>query len=70
MSVFGDAVSAIKQVVLMQARIDQLGGRIAGMASDVNGLTDALSAVRDRVSRLEGVIEGVAMASQQRRIEQ
>ena len=70
MSVFGDAVGAIKQVILMQSRIDQLDGRIAGMVSDVDGLTDALAAVRDRVSRLEGVIEGAAMASRQRRLEE
>ncbi len=40
------------------------------MALDVEGLTDALVSVRDRVSRLEGVIEGGAMtvARQQRRI--
>ncbi len=72
MSVFGDAVGAIKQVILMQSRIEQLDKRLGEMASDVEGLTDALMDVRDRVSRLEGVIEGAAMATgrQQRRIEE
>ena len=70
MSLFGDAVGAIKQVILMQSRIDQLDKRIGGMAADVDGLVDALSDLRDRVSRLEGVIEGAAMASRQRRIDE
>ena len=70
MSVFGDAVGAIKQVILMQTRIDQLDQRMSGMVADVDGLTDVLADLRDRVSRLEGVIEGAAMASRQRRIEE
>lgn len=70
MSVFGDAVSAIKEVIVMQSRMDGLDKRIAGMAADMEGLTDALMNVRDRVSRLEGVIEGAAMATRQRRIEE
>lgn len=70
MSMFGDAVGAIRQVILMQARIDMLDQRMSEMASDIDGLTDALINVRDRVSRLEGVIEGAAMAARQRRIEE
>ncbi len=70
MSMFGDAVTAIRQVILMQSRIDQLDQRMGSMASDMEGLTDALANVRDRVSRLEGIIEGAAMASRQRRIEE
>lgn len=70
MSVFGDAVGAIRQVILMQSRMDQLDQRMSRMASDVEGLTDALADFRDRVSRLEGVIEGAAMAARQRRIEE
>ncbi|QDX24833.1 hypothetical protein FPZ54_01470 [Sphingomonas suaedae] len=63
MSMFGDAVTAIRQVILMQSRIDQLDQRMTRMASDMEGLTDALANMRDRVSRLEGIIEGAAMAS-------
>ena len=70
MSVFGDAVGAIRQVILMQSRIDQLDSKMTTLTSDLGGLTDALVDVRDRVSRLEGVIEGAAMASRQRRIKE
>ena len=69
MSVVGDAFNALRQVILMQSRLDQLDGRISRMAGDIDGLTDALSTLRDRISRLEGVIEGAAMATRQRRIE-
>lgn len=69
MSVFGDALGAIKQVILMQSRIDQLDKRVGGMASDMEGLTDALANMRDRVSRVEGIIEGAAMASGRRNMQ-
>ncbi len=70
MSTIGDALAAIRQVILMQQRMDQLDGRITQLVADVDGLTDALSNMRDRVSRLEGIIEGAAMAARQRRIEE
>ena len=70
MSAIGDALAAIRQVILMQQRMDQLDGRITQLVADVGGLTDALSNMRDRVSRLEGIIEGAAMAARQRRIEE
>lgn len=70
MSAFGDVFGAFKQVILLQSRMDQLDGRITRTAADIDGLTDALAALRDRVSRLEGVIEGAAMAARQRRIEE
>ena len=70
MSAFADAFNAIRQVILMQARMDQLDHRIGAMSTDMEGLTDAVAAVRDRVSRLEGVIEGAAMATGQRRIDE
>ncbi|WP_375271550.1 hypothetical protein [Sphingomonas sp.] len=70
MSAIGDALAAIRQVILMQQRMDQLDGRITQLVADVDGLTDALANMRDRVSRLEGIIEGAAMAARQRRIEE
>lgn len=70
MSAISDALAAIRQLILMQQRMDQLDGRITQLVADVDGLTDALSNMRDRVSRLEGIIEGAAMAARQRRIEE
>ncbi|WP_298808532.1 hypothetical protein [uncultured Sphingomonas sp.] len=70
MSAISDALAAIRQLILMQQRMDQLDGRITQLVADVDGLTDALSNMRDRVSRLEGIIEGAALAARQRRIEE
>ncbi len=63
MSAFGDAMTAIKEVVLLKSRVDTLDQRIGSVSDDLDGLADMLASVRDRVSRLEGVIEGAAMAS-------
>jgi hypothetical protein len=62
MSAFGDAVKAIREVLLMQSRMDQLDQRLLQMSDDLDGLADLSGSLRDRVSRLEGIIEGVGMA--------
>jgi hypothetical protein len=69
-SAFSDVFGAFKQVIMLQSRMDQLDSRMTRTGADIDGLTDALSAMRDRVSRLEGIIEGAAMAARQRRIEE
>ena len=69
MSMVGDAFNALRQVILIQSRLDQLDSRMSRMATDLAGMTEALAVVRDRISRLEGVIEGAVMATRQRRIE-
>ena len=72
MSTFGDIFGAMRQVILTQARLDQLDVRMTRMAGDIDGLADGISSLRDRISRLQGIIEGAAMAAgrQQRRIEE
>jgi hypothetical protein len=62
-STFGDAVKAIREVLLMQTRMDQFDERVSRMNSDLEGLAHGYRELRDRVSRLEGIIEGVGMAS-------
>ena len=66
MSAFGDALNAIRQVVLLHSRVETMDQRITDLAGDVDGLTDALAGLRDRVARLEGFIEGAAAASKPR----
>ena len=72
MSTFGDVFGAMRQVILTQSRLDQLDTRMTRMAGDIDGLADGIASLRDRISRLEGMIEGAAMAvgRQQRRIEE
>ena len=66
MSAFGDALNAVRQVVLLHSRVESLDQRIASMAADIDGLTELVASLRDRVSRLEGFIEGAAAVSRPR----
>ena len=63
MSALSDAMKAIREVLLLQSRVDGLDKRIATVADDMDGLADLVASLRDRVSRLEGIIEGAAMAA-------
>lgn len=51
MSWAGDLLNAVRRVVLIEDRITRLD-------ASVDGLTSRLSDTRDRVIRLEGLIEG------------
>jgi hypothetical protein len=51
MSWTGDVLGAVKRVVLIEERVTRLD-------AGVDGLTAKLSDTRDRVIRLEGLIEG------------
>ncbi len=62
-----DAFQALRQIVLLHANVERLEANVALTNADIAGLADALTSLRDRVSRLEGVIEGVGMASAARR---
>lgn len=66
MSAFGDALNAVRQVVLLHSRVETMDQRIGVLAADVDGLTDVVSALRDRIARVEGFIEGAAAVSKPR----
>ncbi len=70
MSATEKALGAIKAVLTLKEQLDALGRDMAGLNARLSGLATAHGDLRDRVSRLEGVIEGAAMASRQRRIEE
>ena len=61
MSIIGDAIAALRQVVLLDDRVTKLQGDVDAMRTDVNGMNL-------RLSRLEGMFE-MAMYHEQRRIE-
>ncbi len=64
------ALNAIKTIFTLKEQVDGLGRDIAAMNAQVSRLAEAHGGLRDRVSRLEGIIEGAAMAARQRRIEE
>lgn len=63
------AFGLIKNVFTMQDKLDALGRDVTTLGDRMTRLTESHGALRDRVSRFEGVIEGAAMAARQRRIE-
>lgn len=70
MSTLGDALKALRGVLLLQNEVRALKEAAQAQSERLVRLAEAHSELRDRVSRLEGIIEGAAMASRQRRIEE
>ncbi|MGJ3629178.1 hypothetical protein AB5I41_24165 [Sphingomonas sp. MMS24-JH45] len=63
-------MKAIRNVLLLQEDVRQLKEMAANQGNRLAALANAHADLRDRVSRLEGVIEGAAMAGRQRRLEE
>ena len=57
MSALGDALAALKNVVLMQERLDVMRSEQVRIAEDVRGLNDYIVSVDRRVIRIETMIE-------------
>ncbi len=70
MSALSDALTALKNVVLMQERIDVMRTEQVKISDDVRGLNDYVLAVDKRVVRIETMIEISGRAGQQPRIEE
>jgi uncharacterized protein YdcH (DUF465 family) len=64
-----DAVKALRTVLSMQDDIRALKDAASAQSDRLSRLAEAHGELRDRVSRLEGVIEGAAMATLQRRLD-
>lgn len=56
------ALTAIKAILNYQERMDGLDAKLAGLSDAVTRLAESHASLRDRVSRIEGMIEGAAMA--------
>ena len=63
MSAFSDAMAAIRDVVLMQANIEELEKDFSDMSADLKGLQDHVASISMRLARLEGMIEGAAIVT-------
>lgn len=57
MSAFGDAMRAVRQVVLMQANIERLQSDFDRLGGDMRGLKDFANMIDKRVIRIETMIE-------------
>ncbi|WP_174273417.1 hypothetical protein [Sphingomonas bacterium] len=69
MSATEKAFGLVRTIFAYQERMDGLDDKFAALSGDVVRLTESHVALRDRVSRIEGLIEGAAMAARQPRIE-
>jgi len=68
-SALGDALTALKSVVLMQERLDVMRQEQARIAEDVRGLNDYVLSVDKRVVRIETMIEMTGRAALPPRLE-
>jgi hypothetical protein len=57
MSTLGDAVSAIKAVLLMQNNIERLEREVERQGQDIAGLREAMGLINNRLIRIETMIE-------------
>ena len=69
MSSLGDALEAIRNVVLMQERLEVMDRKVDRLATDVKGLSDYAAAIDKRVVRIETIVEMGVRSSAQPRIE-
>ncbi len=69
MSSVGDALAALKSVVLMQERLERMQKDMDGIASGLSGLKDFTHDLDKRLYAVERVIDLGARQSKQKRIE-
>jgi hypothetical protein len=70
MSFVGDTLAGLRRILLLEDDTRRLKDKVSEHAERLVALAEAHAVLRDRVSRLEGVIEGAAMANVRRRIEE
>jgi hypothetical protein len=68
-SSLGDALEAIRNVVLMQERLEVMDRKVDRLANDVKGLSDYAAAIDKRVVRIETIVEMGVRSNAQPRIE-
>lgn len=62
MSAFSDAMRAVRDVLLMQGRIEQLDQQIGKVAADVEGVARLTMDTRERLHALEGYVQAASGA--------
>ena len=70
MNMLSNALTALKQVVLLQDRVERLEKRLDTMNDDIDGLTDMIHDLDKRLYALERIIDIGAQQARQKRIEE
>lgn len=69
MSAFSDAMAAVRNVILMQAKLERLESEVENLSDDLRGVKDYAVTLDRRIARIEGTIDGFGMAAgEQRRL--
>ena len=63
MSALGDALAALKNVMLLQERLEGVQKDVERMTGDLRDLNRYAVEIDKRVARIEGVMEGYSRAS-------
>ncbi len=69
MSAMGDAFAALKNVVLIQDRVDRMQSDLGTMAKDLGKLKDFVHQVDKRLYAIERIVDLGARQSAQKQIE-
>ena len=70
MSTLSNALAGLKQVILLQDRVERMEKRLDTMSGDVDGLADMAHDLDKRLYALERIIDIGARQAQQKRIEE
>lgn len=62
MSALGDALSALRKVVLIEDNVSRLQTDVASLAEEIRRVRDYAGTVDRRVAVIEGTLNGFAMA--------
>ena len=57
MTAFSDAMKAVREIILVQAKVDRLNQDFARIGDDLRGLKDVVADIDKRVVRIETMIE-------------
>jgi hypothetical protein len=67
-SALGEAFAALKNVMLMQDKLERMQKEIEASAADLRGVRDYAIEIDKRVARIEGVMEGYQRAAASTRL--
>ena len=67
MSAFDRIYTGLKSVITMNERFDRVDAMLRGLGEDIGRLSASHAELAQRVARIEGMIEGAAMAARPRK---
>jgi hypothetical protein len=69
MGAFSDAMKAVREIILVQSKIDRLNQDFAAIGGDLRGLKEVVADVDKRLVRIETMVEMAGRGAKLPRIE-